>query len=245
MSTAVLLSGHMRSFAACLGSQLWQVYRHYPDCHFFVSTVQDEQATTVDLLIRTVGADRVTFEIVPEQPELALPAGCPPESSWRPERTFMHEPYAMSVPPQAVLRQLWQMHRVWQLAARTAPVFDTYIRCRPDLFFNGFRQPYCAPFQTVALTPWWGRYGGLNDRFAILGRDAAAAYFTTFAQLPEMIAEGCPLHPETLIAYALERNKCENSDSLRAEFCTLRLNGESREPEISGIDLAHAALGAV
>lgn len=242
MSTAIMFSGHMRTFPLCLGSQQWQVFRHYPDCHFFVSTVQDEQAATVELLTRTFGASRVTVEIVPEQPLLSLPPGCPPESTWSKEHTFMHEPYAVSVPPQWVMRQLWQLHRVWLLAESTGRKFSTYIRTRPDLFFQGFEPPSINPSPHTAHTPWWGRYGGANDRFAVLGREAARAYFETYAELLSMISEGAPLHPETLVAYAMERRGIVHYQTLRAEFSTLRMNGEARAAEISGIDIAHAAL---
>jgi hypothetical protein len=169
-----------------------------------------------------------------------MPAGVPDESTWRSGACFTHEPYAISVPPQAVLRQLWQLNETWKLYMRSGDFgHDTFLRIRPDLWMHSF----CGgakPLSIIAATPWWGRFGGINDRLAVMGPRAAAAYFTTFEHIPDLIAAGCPLHPETLVRASIESAGCHVSDGLLAEFSTLRSNGESRGPEISPIDFVHA-----
>src|SRR5690606_40937404 len=89
----------------------------------------------------------------------------------------------------------------------------------------------------MALTPWWGRFGGVNDRFAILGYHAACAYFTTYSRAQAFLESGCPLHPESLIKASLEAAGCRFDDTLDVSFSTLRANGERRFPEIMLQDL--------
>ena len=64
---------------------------------------------------------------------------------------------------------------------------DFIVIARPDLRVDGHLHMrlllavarLLAFFRpNLALLPNWGRYGGLNDRFAILSRRAAPAYFT-------------------------------------------------------------------
>lgn len=46
MSTAILISGQLRTFAETYLNQKWQVYRHFADPYFFI-TVQDKGDTTL------------------------------------------------------------------------------------------------------------------------------------------------------------------------------------------------------
>lgn len=231
MSTAVLLSGHMRTFPVCIHTLRHHVLRHYSDLSFFVSTVRDEQAESWKQLETLFPGAPVYLEIVDKQPDI-------PE----PNEPIRFEPYARSVPVQAVLRQLWQLAECWKLYRRSGQFdHDTFIRVRPDLFFHAF-QPPTRPLDGEAFVPWWGRFGGINDRFAVMDRKAAEAYHCTFLQLDELIAGGCPIHPESLVALSLRRAGVIIRDELRTTYSTLRLNGEMRPPEISAIDIAEAAL---
>lgn len=261
MKTAVLYTGHMRTFAQCLPTQKWQVLRHYaPDLTFYVSTIKDEDAESWRLLEKHFPGCPVYVEVVPEQPHIPMPAGAPDESRWVSGACFTHEPFAISVPPQAVLRQLWQLNETWKLYRRSGDFgHTTFLRMRPDTWMQGFVPKHALPRlipppdawysmpsdhagENVAETPWWGRFGGINDRMAVLGEKAAEAYFTTFARLPELIAAGCPLHPESLVCASLTAAGCPPSHKLKAEFSTLRKNGECRSPEISPIDFVHACM---
>jgi hypothetical protein len=130
--------------------------------------------------------------------------------------------------------------------------YDVIIRCRPDLWFHSFETPDFGtrehsqagetftlpmhiPRQATAYVPWWGKFGGSNDRFAMMGPISAHSYFTTYSRIPELAQDGCPIHPESLIHASIATNEIK---PLFAEFSTLRTNGEMRGPEISTIDLA-------
>jgi hypothetical protein len=268
MKTAILLSGHMRSFDRCLPTQHWHVFRHFPGADFFVSTVKDADSHKAELLRVKYPNARVEIEVVDEQPDCVAEMrakGVDLPKEWTKGRHYTHEPYAISVHPQAVLRQLWQLQKCWELfhARGTREPFKTYtadlidgrventkevpspldydvvIRCRPDLWFHSYQHLKTLAmghrYTESAWIPWWGRFGGINDRFAVMGTAAAGHYFRTYHKIPHLIANGCPLHPESLLAGSLGDCFIEE---LFAEFSTLRTNGEMRGPEISTIDLA-------
>lgn len=249
MKTAILLSGHMRSFARCLPNQFDHIYRHFPDADFYVSTVRDEDSSTAELLRARFPKSRVEIEVLDCQPEIPIPVP-PVVADWQAgqNRLYSHEPYAISVHPQAVLRQLWHLNRCWEFFTNHQPAWAThygrFIRIRPDLYFRSAHDVANAVTDGVARTPWWGRFGGINDRFAIMGHKAAEAYFTTFARLPALLEAGYPLHPERLIYGSLQESHCYIADTLRVEFAKLiwdrsTHHGSFRDPEISQIDMAH------
>lgn len=238
--TAILLSGHMRNFDVCLPTMHWHVFRHYPDADFYVSTVSDEDSHKVELLSEYYD-DRVqAVEVVPEQPDcvelLAKRMDAVPKDI---EAFAKHAPYAISVPVQAILAQLWQLQRVYELMP-SHQSYGTFIRIRPDLFFHGFT-PTQPVTSAMALTPWWGRFGGINDRFAVLGRGGANAYFNTwdrsplFDPLPHLLREGCPLHPESLIKATLDVSGINVSPTLRAEFSKVDGSGNLVRPWVQEV----------
>lgn len=237
MKTAILYSGHMRTFAKTYANHRWMLHRHFPGAHFFVSCVDDENAASAEMLLQHHPADRVHIEKVAQPERIPLPEGCPPEESWQRGTNFMHEPYAISVSPQGVLKQLWHLNRVWQFACdHGVQDFDRFVRVRPDIWFHSMGKApdvVCSsaenPDELKALdwaaVPWWGRFGGVNDRVAVMTSVAAQHYFTAFAKLDAIIRQGCPLHPESIIKAALE-NVCVVK--LATEFSTIRNNGEVR-----------------
>jgi hypothetical protein len=160
------------------------------------------------------------------------------------------------------------LREAWRLYQEAGDPADLIIRIRPDLWFHSFQFPHpfrvfqhdpkkviyemtvdestAAKFQCqleerseTACTPWWGRFGGINDRFALLGSKAAEHYFTTYDKIPRLIQEGAALHPESLVAASLRDGGISICDDMKAEFSTLRKSGEMRHPEITMIDLAH------
>lgn len=260
MKVAIIYTGAMRSAEKCLPNQKWQVLRHFPDAKVYCVTEQDEDHEKTALLGLAASVSYV------KQPEMVIPSGCP--SEWRPGQPYMHEPYHISVDPRAVLGQLWMLREGWRLYQEANDPADLIIRIRPDLWFHSFEFPHafrmfkpdpskvtvtikCDANQmadvvrqldersATACTPFWGKFGGCNDRFALLGAKAAEAYFTTYDHIPAMIAEGAPLHPETLVHYSMNRAGISICDDMKAEFSTLRKSGEMRPPEITMIDLAH------
>ena len=237
MSTAIIITGEMRSFERCIKNLEWQVFRHFPDAKFYVAPADDEDASKAELLREK--HEHVWIKPV-TQPEMVMPPGCP--TTWTPGQFYMHEPYHISVPPTAVIGQLWSLREGWHLYESANDPADVIIRCRPDLWFHNFVMPgglYTEGTALVAYTPWWGRFGGINDRFAIMGKYAASSYFNTYTKLPYLIEYGCPLHPESLVKTSLEAGGNYVSADLLAEFSTLRKNGEMRMPEITAIDRHH------
>jgi hypothetical protein len=238
MKTAIMITGAMRSFDKCLATQHWHIYRHIPDAEFFVSTVKDADSDKTQALVDRYGADRVHIDVVDAQPDCIAEQralGVPLPTEWVRGKPYMHEPYAISVHPQ-VLRQLWQLQHGWEVFGSTLAGFDRVIRCRPDLWFHSCAS-VCVESRSAKL-PWWGRFGGCNDRFAALSIDAAFAYFTTYGAVCELLALGCPLHPESLIAARLETCGITVAHDLACEFSTLRTTGEMRGPEMHTWDLA-------
>lgn len=227
MSTAILISGHMRSFDRCLPNLAWMVFRHFPGADFFVSTEPDEDAAKAELLRQRFPQARVEIDTTP-QPPMVIPSREP----------WAHSPYAISVPPAAVLGQLWRLEQCWSAHAIDG-YYDIIIRCRPDLWFHSAEGLDADLDRHGARVPWWGRFGGVNDRFAILSGYGARAYFTTFGQTPDHLRAGCPLHPESLVRASLDAAGADIDDSLRVEFSTLRKDGTFRQPEITAIDIAH------
>lgn len=232
MSTAVLISGQTRNFKECLPTLHWHVFRKLVDPVFFVSVADDAQASDIYLLegyYKNVFIERV------KQPELLEPNA----------RFAAHAPYALASSIQGVLRQLWHLQRVWEFYLERSIPFTasiTFIRCRPDLWFQSF-EPFPKIRQNESQMPWWGRFGGCNDRFAVLGLDAAKAYFTTFSQIDALLKLGCPLHPESLIKASLEEADQLINNHLVAEFSIIK-DGKRRFPEITFEDLAWQASDA-
>lgn len=224
--TAVIISGHMRTFSTCIHTLRWHVLRHCQNLSFYVSTVKDDDAASVGALHSLFPDARIHVRIEDEQPVLPTPD------------TLSFEPYTNSVPRLAIIRQLWQLRQAWTLFEQHATGNELQIiRTRPDLYFHSHVPAF--PMGNVALTPWWGRFGGVNDRFAILSPAAAQSYFCAFDNVPHLLANGCPFHPESLLRAGLELGEVRIVDALKTEFSTFRKDGNHRPPEISAIDIAH------
>ena len=263
MSTAILYSGQLRTFAQWYPTQRWHVLRHFADPHFFFTIqAQPDALQILAPLIADYGADHVHVQQLTD-PDLT------PDLTPQLSAAYHQAPYANAAPAHQLLLQHWYQAQVWENFCghrKTLSLeFDTIIRLRPDLFFHSFEDPTAQKVTRTdreghpngivifqggirddeVLTPWWGRFGGLNDRFAIMGPAAARAYFDVYGKIPELLGSyRAPFHPETLLAARLEIAQVHVTQTLRAEFSTLRMNGQARPPEISPIDLAHCALRA-
>jgi hypothetical protein len=221
MKTAVLISGQTRTFAQCLKNLNWTVFRRLENPTFFVSVADDAQANDAYLLEgywKDVHIERVVQPTLPEPPFSAC-LGAP----------YAPTPNNQAV-VQSILRQLWAYKRVWEfMGEKSNDVFTHYVRCRPDLHFHRFEMPLFhginCPRDTDFCGPWKATCGGVNDRFSVMGRTAARAYFNALDALPELLKDGCPLHPESIQQAALERAGCTISNTLLAEFTCIRLQG--------------------
>lgn len=229
MTSAIIITGEIRTLDKCLPNLWWFCFRYFPDAHVFVSTVKDGNSHKAALLRKYF--QNVTIEEVDAQPDF------PDLKPWTPGQFYSHEPYAISVTPAAVLRQLWQLEKGWQLYLQSGIEAEVVIRCRPDLWFHDFDSgtEWLNPFPTDAFVPNWGAFGGIPDRFAILGRTAAESYFTTFSHHSRLMNIGCPLHPESLVKAALDSGGCKIIPS-KFIFSTLRMDGTMRPPEIVASD---------
>lgn len=238
MKTAVIITGQTRTFARCLPSLHWHVFRKLENPHFYASVANDGDAPAIDLL-KSKYPDAPVFIEKIDQPTLPEP----------PLALADHAPYAITPtrtpgigPMQGILRQQWHMSRGYKFAlAHGAGECDMFIRCRPDLHFHQYIEAtkwlksessgrtitrvYMMPMEFEAWTPYWGNYGGVNDRFAILGKGSAKPYFETYDNLAVMLDEGCPFHPESLVAYSMERDGIEIHRTLTAEFAFRRQDG--------------------
>src|SRR5215468_10079272 len=194
MKTAVLISGQMRTFAKCYPTQRWQVFRHYePDIHFFISCLDDEQADSASLLLKHYENVHCERYVDPELPLIPIERG-------------IFAPYANAAPHKTLRLQHWGNRRVFQFfcESKSQKYFDVIIRIRPDLWIHEFQKPP-IPFANECYSPWWGKFGGINDRLAIMGETAAFPYFETYDQIDELLEAGCPFHPESLVAASLEK----------------------------------------
>ncbi len=237
----------MRTFDQCLPTIYWHVLRRFPGADCYISTIFDENQAKANLLAEKFPTFATKIAIAPIQPdcvsEIRAQGAFLPAERMTGAR-YMFEPYAISVSPQNVLRQLWQLEQGWNLAAASGKEYDIFVRIRPDLFFHGLELPDLeGASDRLALLPWWGQFGGVNDRFAILGRAAAQYYFTTYSRTSGLLKMGCPLHPETLVLSSLEYI-CRREDmrKIPAEFSTLRDKNQMRGPEISPFDMANAGM---
>lgn len=220
----------MRSFDRCLPNLQWYVFRHFPGAKFYIATEDDEDAHKADLL-----SGAIVRKV--KQPEMILPHGCPP--TWTAGQPYMHESYFISVPPSHVMGQLWMLREGWRVYEDANEPADLIIRCRPDLWFHSFKFPQDWPAwrNNRSRVPCWGKFGGINDRFALLRPDAAKSYYSTYDRLGDFIAKGAPMHPESLVHHSLQFDGCSIDDSMHAIFSTLRKSGEFRPPEITAVDM--------
>jgi hypothetical protein len=227
MSTAVIISGQMRTFSRCYPTQRWHVYRHYePDIHFFVSCVDDKNADSAELLRQHYANVHIEkWEDPDDLPEIPLELGA-------------HAPYANAASHHQLMLQHWGNKRAWEFMwERMKHEITAVIRMRPDNFFHRF-VPCEQPSWMQAYTPWWGKFGGINDRFAVMGGGATFSYFNVLDKIDGLIARGCPFHPESLVAASLADSGCNVNTSLQAFFSTLRTTGDQRWLEICPADLA-------
>jgi hypothetical protein len=231
MKTAVLISGQMRTFAKCYPTQKWQIFRHYePDIHFFVSCVDDPQADSVKLL--SADYENVNVERYQDPTDLPVIAA---------EKGYF-APYANATSHSKLMLQHWGNKKVWDFFCSKADAssFKTVIRIRPDLWIHRFEPvpelenaigPYC-------LCPWWGKFGGINDRLAIMDIQAAHRYFNVYGAIPGLLKNGCPFHPETIVAEFLHLAGVNVQSRLMTEFSTERMDGSRRWAEIVMSDIA-------
>ncbi|MEO6677287.1 MAG: hypothetical protein ABIO21_07920 [Pseudomonas sp.] len=115
-----------------------------------------------------------------------------------------------------LIYQLNSLHSVTAMMESFNPDFVVFVR--PDNFYHSplpgyvFNHPDARRLN--AYIPDWQWWGGLNDRFAICGRDTYKAYGTRIERIFDFCAAtGRKLHSERLLKYALQQ--------AGAKVCTL------------------------
>lgn len=228
MATAVLISGQMRTFEECYPTQRWQIFRHYePDIHFFVSCCDDAQADSSEYLRRHY-KNNVHIERVID----------PGDLQEIPDSLGLHAPYANAAGHRKLLLQHWGNKRVYEFFLEEAPAepWETIIRIRPDQWIHRFEKPI-TPMPNECHCAWWGKFGGVNDRLAVMGPAAALWYFSTFDFINGLLNVGCPFHPETLVRESMRLGNVTVNNTLLSEFSTIRMGGQRRWPEITFSDI--------
>lgn len=242
---AVFYSGNARTFASCFPNQYFYVLRHFKDVKVYASIASDAEANSVNALQERFKNTCIEFVDQPAFPKADEMAA-----------KHQHAGYPCTAKGQNILRAFWHYKKAFEMCNQPDN-FDLFVRIRPDIWFQEFDMPPVGCIRDWdCWTPPWGSYGGINDRFAIMGRIAAERYFKAFDMLDIMIAEGAPLHPETLTRYAVERDgQAHCIQRLVTEFKIRRMksvrhpqfnpNGdrEWNVPEpVLGIEIMRAAL---
>jgi len=157
-----------------------------------------------------------------------------------PDEAGLHAPYANAAGHVSLMRQHWGYEKTWNLFKSKADPnsFETIIRVRPDQWIHSFDPPR-QPEPDECFSPWWGKFGGVNDRVGVMGPVAAIAYFGVYRKIVRFLKAGCPFHPETLLKASLQAENIIIHHSLMVEASTMRLDGSQRWPEMSIIDLRH------
>jgi len=214
MKTAVMFCGQARTFANCYQLMYWKVLRLFENPTFFVRVADDEQAGTMNAL--SVHFEDVRVEYV-KQPDFPHAKQMMERSNFAGYGLANH----VQAHPENLLKAFWSYKNVWEMIPNPED-YDVFVRIRPDLWFMEFEMPE-RPQANEAITPVWGRFGGVNDRLAIMGFEAARAYMTTLDRVDKLLMLGCPYHPETLTRYSLEDQGITIRHELEAFFYFRRL----------------------
>lgn len=231
MKTAVLISGQLRTFKKCYPTQKWQIFRHYePDIHFFLSVAEDVQSADWGRLSDDYPTSNISVEKYDDPtdlPDIPIEKG-------------RHAPYANAAGHYKLMLQHWGNKKVWDFFCSKAEPdsFGCIIRIRPDLWIHRFQNPIYPGHAVDIFSPWWGKFGGINDRLAVMGPRGANVYFNTYDAIPKLLEKGCPFHPETLVYENLRSEGMIISNNLMTEFSTMRMDGTQRWAEIVMSDIA-------
>ena len=227
--TAVLMSGQFRTFPNCIRTQHWHVYRHFPDVHFVVVAQNDVTAPgCVELLESLYGKARVVARLIEDPTDLPM----------APEHLGNFAPTANAAPHENLVLQHWYQMKVWELFAASGMEPEVTIRMRGDNYMSNFDSELELVPDAVH-SPYWGKFGGINDRLAVMSGRAPEAYFNVYGQIDTLLHMGCPFHPESLLKASLELAGVRSIDTLRSAFTTYRADGKHRYPEILMDDIAN------
>jgi hypothetical protein len=203
MSTAVLISGQMRTAEHCADS----ILDAFPGADFYIHCVADEDCGKAQLFRAVANDSYVQQRLV--------------------ERDFHHRNKGRGVHGvQQVLQQLYGLAKVWETYVAAGGDHDWIVRCRPDIQFIVPPEPESARGGKIMI-PRFCNYWGYNDRFAMVRRDVAMRYFTRWDMLDYYLHNGGIFHPETFLKWSVEDCAMVRTDAV---FHTVRKDGSRDEP---------------
>ena len=203
MSTAVLISGQLRTAELCVNS----ILKAFPDADFYINCVRDEDAHKARAFHAVACSSYV------QQP--------------LPERDFYYRRRGRGVHGvQQVLQQLYGLARVWETYVAAGGDHDWVVRCRADIRFTVFPENESERRGQIMI-PSFCNYWGYNDRFAMVRREVAMRYFTRWDSLDSYLHNGGVFHPETFLKWCMEDCRMVRT---KAVFHTLRKDGSTDEP---------------
>ena len=110
------------------------------------------------------------------------------------------------------LRYLYVLQVATRQALNLAPRCRWFFFVRPDLLFSepldlaGLIASYPDPHPEVVISASWQRWGGTNDRFALVTRGAAETYGLRYEQIDTFLRQGVgPLHAESFLQWCLDQ----------------------------------------
>lgn len=134
-----------------------------------------------------------------------------------------------------LIHQLNSLYKVTQLLTPSDPDFVVFVR--PDMYYHDalpsyiFSQPEGR--RKNVYIPNWQWFGGLNDRFAVCGRDAYQAYGCRIVEAAEYCRHsGRSLHSERLLKYALSKHAVRTC-LLPTRASRVRIGGQFAEESFS------------
>lgn len=241
MKTAVLISGQLREFARCYPGQRWMVYRHHEPCEFFICVQRQPDADEVLAPLRRDYPGRVHVRLL-DDPELPVTPAM--TEGWH------RAPFANAAPLKNLLLQHWYQEKVWdffqaescKLKAESSEGYALVMRMRADNLWHHYEPPARDLREVIRLgteadrlggeilVPWWGGFGGVNDRWALMAAEDAGAYFRVYSSIGRLLEAGCPFHPESLTKAAVETaGSCFSR--VNAIFSTARPKGHPQHPQ--------------
>ena len=107
--------------------------------------------------------------------------------------------------------------------------YDVYIYLRPDLLYLDPISPktirqVAKSGKPIIASPNWQLWGGMNDRFAVMNREAALLYGNRLDYILDFCEEKGPLHAETYLNWLMKQHKVQKIP-LKIKAQRVRCNG--------------------
>lgn len=211
MTTAVLVSGQMRTLDVCYPT----IERHVLDCvsgaEIYSATADDEDAHKVELFRGVLGVTEPQPQMEEKDYNRSIGLGC----------------YGVQV----VLRQLWAMKRAWKIMEGDGFKPDWVIRLRPDCWFHNDIEDFDKCDPNAIYVPTFHNFFGLNDRFAFGGYEVMKVYMNRLDNMDEYIAAGGVFHPESHLKWTLWNKHRIGVGRTQILFDLVRKTGQHIKPQ--------------